>query len=104
MNKLLKIVITFGFTSAFSAYAVETQCGTFLWSQIDTPRTPIIKYKTITLDNGETFDLKAPFVGVTEQATDMIASFQGGEEVCFKANAYQGGSNKTFYVFSVTKK
>lgn len=104
MNNLLKLVITFGFTSAFSAFAVEEQCGTFHWSQAESPKTPLIHYKTLVMDNGETFDLKAPFVAVTEAATDVVTNLQGGENVCFKANVYQGSSNKTFYVFSVTKK
>lgn len=104
MKKLMALIITFGFASAFSAHAVETQCGVFHWSKGDNLRVPLIMYKKVVLDNGEVFEIKAPFVAVTEEATDAIATFETGDEVCFKANPFQGSSNKTFYVFSVSKK
>lgn len=104
MKKFLKLIITFGFASSFSAYAVESQCGVFYWSVHEPVKVPIIMYKKIVLDNGEIFEVKAPFVAVTEEATDTIASLQSGEEVCFKANMFQGTERRTFYVFSVAKK
>lgn len=104
MKKHVIITAILGFCGAFSASAVELKCGTFHWAAVEPTRVPVIAFKTVVLDNGEIFVAKAPFVGVTEEATDVISGLNDGDEVCYKANSVFMSGHRAFYVFSVAKK
>lgn len=104
MKKLMNLVLALGVMGAFAAQAVEIQCGTFHWSSVEPSKVPVIAFKTIVLENGETFVAKAPFVAVNEEATDAIAALNDGDEVCYKANSVFVSGTRAFYVFSVSRK
>jgi hypothetical protein len=104
MKVLWGFVFALSYFTSFAAHAVEEKCGTFHWYvENELYRTPLIAFKTLVTEEGETVVFKAPFIGVTEAATDAIAALKDGDEVCYKANEVitQG---KKFYVFSVNKK
>ena len=103
MKKNVFVGSAFAFLTAFSAQAVDTQCGTFHWVESAPVKYSIIAIEK-TLASGEVYVTRNPFVAVTEAATDTVAGLQDGQEVCFKANAHQESNGKKYYVFSVTTK
>lgn len=104
MKLVWGLIFGLGFFTSQAAQAVETKCGVFHWYvESDVRRTPLVAFKTYVTEEGETIVFKAPFIGVTEAATDAIETFNDGDEICYKANEVIA-QGKSFYVFSVNKK